>query len=422
MFKSIDYHELNAECLDFLSYDLYPNFAFALGEEPLKPGALNDRHWSKNLTEVRAVSPAFGIMEMQSGANGWSKDYLAPAPKPGQISLWAFAAVLHGACFISFFRWRTALFGTEMYWHGILDYDNADNRKCEEIKDFAQKIQHLEAVKDSAYKAAFALIKDYDNDYDQDVDDWHRTIARSSEEAIFAASASEHVPMDIVRIDHTEDARELEAYPLLIYPHPVIADPKTADLLADYVKKGGSLLIGARSGQKDKNGHCVMQKMPAVFRELSQSEVEEFTFVGPADKSVKMSFAGETTDSGCFNEVLRPLSERSEITGRYLDNYYKGEPAAIVTPFGKGRVMHFGGSFTRDNTKAFFRYFGAEKFFSEWLEAGAALELGMRENEEGTYIFALNYSAGEETIVLHKRQRSSGRICPSALRHGGLCL
>ena len=28
---------------------------------------LNDRHWSKNLTEVRSICPHFGIMEQQSG-------------------------------------------------------------------------------------------------------------------------------------------------------------------------------------------------------------------------------------------------------------------------------------------------------------------------------------------------------------------
>ena len=56
--------------------------------------------------------------------------------KTGQLTLWAMQSVAHGADYISFFRWRTCTFSTEMYWHGILDYDNRDNRKLAEVKDF----------------------------------------------------------------------------------------------------------------------------------------------------------------------------------------------------------------------------------------------------------------------------------------------
>ena len=83
---------------------------------------LNDRHWSKNLTEVRSICPHFGIMEQQSGAGGWTTRMEGPAPRPGQLTLWAMQSVAHGADYISFFRWRTCTFSTEMYWHGILDY------------------------------------------------------------------------------------------------------------------------------------------------------------------------------------------------------------------------------------------------------------------------------------------------------------
>ena len=55
----------------------------------------------------------------------------APAPKPGQMTLWTMQSIAHGADYVSFFRWRTATVGTEIYWHGILDYDNRYNRKLQ---------------------------------------------------------------------------------------------------------------------------------------------------------------------------------------------------------------------------------------------------------------------------------------------------
>ena len=43
-------------------------------------GDLKDRNSSFNLARTRAISPLFGIMEQQSGANGWNTRMEAPAP------------------------------------------------------------------------------------------------------------------------------------------------------------------------------------------------------------------------------------------------------------------------------------------------------------------------------------------------------
>lgn len=127
MFGNLDNHRMEDECLDVYTYDSYPNFAYCLCEDPKHSDDLNDRKWSRNLTEVRSICPHFGIMEQQSGANGWNTRMEAPVPKPGQMTLWAMQSIAHGADYVSFFRWRTATMGTEIYWHGILDYDNRDN-------------------------------------------------------------------------------------------------------------------------------------------------------------------------------------------------------------------------------------------------------------------------------------------------------
>lgn len=160
-------------------------------------------------------------------------------------------SVAQGADFVSFFRWRNACFGTEMYWHGILDYDNRDNRKLVEVKDFCEKIRTLDPVCGANNVAAFALIKDYDNLWDMDADVWHRRVQSVSENEIFAASELNHSPYNIVYLRDETDLAELSAYPVVIYPHPVILSEKRAALLAEYVADGGTLIVGYRSGEKD---------------------------------------------------------------------------------------------------------------------------------------------------------------------------
>ena len=96
MFSNIDYQRMRKESLDVLMYDSYPDFGYALdGYNPEDP--MKDRWWSRNLAEVRAVSPVFGIMEQQSGANGWNTRMEAPSPRPGQLTLWTMQSIAHGA-------------------------------------------------------------------------------------------------------------------------------------------------------------------------------------------------------------------------------------------------------------------------------------------------------------------------------------
>lgn len=133
IFGHLDSHEMTDTSLDFITFDSYPNFAFDTGTEPKKPGNLNDRRSSWSLTRTRSISPNFGIMEQQSSGGGWDIKIKQPAPKPGQMRLWTFQSIAHGADFISYFRWRTCWIGTEIYWHGLNDYSNQPNRRLDKV-------------------------------------------------------------------------------------------------------------------------------------------------------------------------------------------------------------------------------------------------------------------------------------------------
>lgn len=400
LFGNLDNHKMQDECLDVYTYDSYPNFAYCLSEDPKHADDLNDRKWSRNLMEVRSVCPHFGIMEQQSGANGWNTRMEAPAPKPGQVTLWAMQSIAHGADYVSFFRWRTATVGTEIYWHGILDYDNRDNRKLAEIHRIWQRTKAISELAGAEYKAAFALARDYDNIWDAQVDVWHERLAKRSEKEIFVASQINHTPMNVVYLlDHTE-ADELKKYPVLIYPHALILTKKRVKLLKEYVKSGGCLIIGCRTGQKDKHGHCVMMPMPGLLAEISGTDVREFTFIGPADDAVSMDWNGNTIETGIFNDILAISGEKTKVLGKYTSNYYKDRPALLETKVGKGRIIHFGGTFTRENVKEFLAYTGVLTPYQNMIELPQECELAVREKDGKQYFFVLNYSSQPQEIVL----------------------
>lgn len=404
IFWNVDNHRMEKDCLDVYTFDSYPSFAFGLDRDPRTADDLNDRKWTMRLNEVRSVCPHFGIMEQQSGANGWTTRMEGPAPRPGQLTLWAMQSVAQGADYISFFRWRTCTVGTEIYWHGILDYDNRDNRKLAEVQDFYRKLKRIDAVCGAENVAAFALIKDYDNEWDTEVDTWHRRVAEQSEKEIFIASELYHTPYDIVYLQEDSQVCDLSRYPAVIYPHPTIMDEKMARLLKEYVEQGGILVIGCRSGYKDRNGKCVMLPQPGLLQEITGSDVRDFTFVSPAEEAVWASGGGKKIEMPLFNDILEPL-EGAEILAVYENSYYAEKAAVTENKLGKGKALHFGSTFSRNNLSWLFEYLGIKEPFAYLIDAPETLEVVLREKDGKQYLFVLNFQPEEVSFVLKKEMR-----------------
>ena len=285
MFGNIDYQRLEQESLDVLMYDSYPNFAYCLDDyHPSDP--MKDRNWSRSLAEVRAVSTVFGIMEQQSGANGWNNRMEAPTPRPGQLTLWTMQSIAHGADYVSYFRWRTCTFGTEIYWHGILDYSGRENRRLREVKEVSEKVEALQVIAGSIYHAKVGILRDYDNIWDSRVDRWHERVETVSQNALFTALQQSHVPFDYVYLESHKTLESLQQYEVLIYPHASILTKERMVLLEQYVAAGGKLVMGCRTGYKDLNGKCVMNHLPGLAAKVTGTDIPEYSFVAPDDGHV----------------------------------------------------------------------------------------------------------------------------------------
>lgn len=405
MFWNIDNHKMQDDCLDVYTYDSYPSFAFGLENDPKTSGNLNDRHSSKNLTEVRSICPHFGIMEQQSGGNGIVSGMEGPAPRPGQLTLWAMQSVAHGADYISFFRWRTCTFGTEMYWHGILDHDNRDNRKLEEVKAFHQKFKKLNDLCGAQYVPAFGILKDFDNVWDTNIDVIHRRISEASEEEIFEIAQLTHTPYNVIYLGENSDYETLSSYPVLFYPHPTIMTKKRAQLLETYVKEGGILVIGCLAGYKDETGKCVMLPQPGLLRDLTGSDVIESTFEHQMEERVWADWNGQKMEMPIYCDIMEKTGD-AEVLATYGNGYFSGKAALIEKKSGKGRVLHLGSTFSRQNVEMIFDYLEMKEPYADYAEVPEGVELAVRRKEGDTYLFLLNYQFSAEKVVLRKTMHS----------------
>ena len=405
MFGHMDNHAMTRNSLDLYTHDSYPNFAFGLDVKDIESNLLRDRWSGMKLTEVRSICPHFGIMEQQSGAGSWTSRMDNPMPRPGQMTLWALQSVAHGADFVSFFRWRTCTFGTEIYWHGILGYDNRDNRRMGELRDFAAKMKKLNSVCGADYVAEIALVRDYDNIFDSELDNWHRRVTRQSEDAIFETSQLSHTPIDMLYLQPYTTLEDLKKYKMLMMPHASIMTKEKADLLESYVRQGGVLVVGCRSGYKDENGRCVMIPQPGLLQPLTATDVQEYTFASPAEQEPCALWNKDSMPMPVFNDVLTPL-ENAKVLARFAASYYKGEAALTENKLGEGRVLHLGGVFSRKSVSKIWSYLELIDPFSSILAAPEGVELIMREKNGKKYLFALNYLDRTVEIRLNQEMYS----------------
>ena len=398
-FHHLDHNDLVDKSLDFLTHNCYPGFAFFDKLCPPEKTPLLDRMSSFALTKVRGVSPVFGVMEQQSGAGGWLSEHSQPAPKPGQMRLWTLQSIAHGADFISYFRWRTCTFGTEMYWHGILDYDSRDNRRLRETAKIHQDMQKIQCIANGRYEAKVGLLHDYDNEWDGEVDIWHGPLRSYSERNWFVALQQLHVPFDYVNMKY--DKESLANYELLIYPHGTILPEEDARALEAYVKNGGKLIMGARSGYKTTNGQCRMQPMPGPLAELFGVTVEDFTYLSYLEQDSKALWDGQAIEMALFNDILELVSSECRVLATYAGDYYAGKPALTVHPWGGGEAYYFGAAFSAQAAKMILSKLDITETYRAFVALPESCEVAVRKSENGRVMFVLNYTNEQAEIQLH---------------------
>lgn len=406
IFGNLDSRLMTQESLDFLTYDSYPNFAYELCDEggkeikPFDKSAMNDRKWSCHLALVRSVSPVFGIMEHQMGANGWIGGIKAPEPRAGQVTLWTMQSIAHGADYVSYYRWRTACFGTEMYWHGILDYSSRDNSRLREVKAIYDKVQKLKCIAGTKYIAKVGILRDYDNEWDSQVDLWHEAVEKQSGKALFAALQKSHTPFDYVDIRDETDVASLSCYKVLFYPHATIMDEKRAQILKEYVAGGGVLVVGCRSGYKNMMGHCITDNMPGLLSPITGADVAEFSFIAPDEGEVCVDWGGKKMTAAVFIDAVGD-GAGGKTEAVYTSGVFKGKGALVSYEVGKGKAYYYGSAFNEESALAFLQKLGAASPYKGIVTLPECCEIAVRGGEgDGRckYVFILNYS-GEKAAV-----------------------
>ena len=296
----IDYFKMS-ESLDFVSWDNYLEFQWGIAE---------DAAVSRDHALIRSYRhQPFWVMEEQAGACGWSK--LGPTPSPGKLRLWTYQAVAGGADTVVYFRWRSCLFGTEEYWHGILGHDGKVNRRFEEIKKVGQEMKKLSSRFGALMpKAQVAVIKSFDSEWSHSI---HRHVEGFQYDRLLLDYYRGFYELGIP-VDFVSPEEDLSGYRLVLAPALIMVSGPQKEKLAAYAERGGNLLLSFRSGIKTLDNTMLPQTVPGVFADLAGVTAPDYDPQLEKNTPVSGVFGEGRAELWC--DILQP--ETADILGKSL--------------------------------------------------------------------------------------------------------
>ncbi len=390
-YDRLNYFDL-ARSLDFVSWDNYPRHQWWSDREVPAEGPALGHDAMRGL-----LGKNFWVMEQQAGPGGW--EMVGMAPRPGELRLWAYQAIAHGADAIIFFRWRTARFGTEQYWHGLLNHDGSLSRRYAEIKRMGAEIKRVgQQILGSTFKPAVAMLQSYDSRFAFQVQPNNPRFSYYTHFlSLYRSLHRRNVLVDVV-----SPGADLSGYALVLAPAFHVVTEAEADRLRRYVENGGALLVTPRSGVKDAVNRVVDRPLPGLLAELCGVEVEDYDSLAPGmGNEVEWSVPGEDlppSPVSIWCDILRPTTAAA--IARYRQEFYAGKPAATHNRYGKGQVVYAGALEGEAFYDVILGWLLARSGVKPVLASPPGVEVTERWQGQQRLLFVLNHSDREQTIEL----------------------
>jgi beta-galactosidase len=402
---SVDLHKFVQEAVDFVSYDSYPEFKVC---DQTLPTRFRDRSESKFLSRMRGVSPKFMVLEQQSGPSGQiggvlngNPDYLHPTPKPGQMRLWCWNSIAHGADGLLFFRWRSLPYGAEAHWNGLLYHDERNTWRLEEAKRLGEEIKKVsETLIGTRCVSNAAILYDFDNESHARIERVTGKHREANELSVYQALSERHLSVDMRPLSGVETADDLAGYQIVFFPHAHLLTTADLPTLQAYVEGGGTLVFGCWSSYRDRNHWCYDAAGKAFYENLVGVRVADFTVVPPGETSkIRFGRSDPLHDAPVFNEVLAGIGDKVSVLASYTSDYYADQPAVTLHQKGKGRVVHFGCFFTPQNLTALLDALAIEDPLAPWADIPAEIQTVVRFRGTEKFCFLLNFTNESQPVT-----------------------
>jgi beta-galactosidase len=275
------------------------------------------------------------VTETNAQTIGWDSRTQYPL-YPGQLRLVVYAHLAAGANMVAYWHWHSLHYGQETFWKGVLSHDLQPNRTYEELIQIAHELKKIgpQVVNlrkdnkvailvstDSANALSYMPVSDNVN---------YMTVLQQFYNALYDLN----VEPDFVQ---TGDS-SLSRCKMLLVPPLYSASDRDLQMLTDYVKNGGHVVMAFKSGFTNEYSTVRDVMAPGPLREATGFHYQEFTNLAEPERLTPDPYnAGDQNQGSVWQEFLVP--DTAEVLASFDDPYWHF-PAITRNKYGSGTLTY----------------------------------------------------------------------------------
>jgi beta-galactosidase len=293
--------------------------------------------------QMASYQGRWGQMELQPGTINWSG--VPVLLYPGAVRLWIWTAFAHGAEFVTTYRFRQPLWGTELFHHGLIAPDGETMSLGG--REFSQTVEEvgrlrLEEVPPVAQeydpKTTVGILFDFEQLW------YYKSLpqAKGWDQPRFLQqwyAALQRLGLKVKILHPNRDwPSDLK---LIIAPGLQMVDDTLVQKMDDYATKGGHLVLTARTGIMNRQGHLWQGPVGKPILPLIGASIEAYDGLPEGVIGhVEIIDAGHH-EWAVWGDLLH-ASDEARILVKYDDQFYAGGTAGVQKKHGQGVVTYSG--------------------------------------------------------------------------------
>ncbi|MGH9501407.1 MAG: beta-galactosidase [Terriglobales bacterium] len=291
----------------------------------------------------------FLVTETDAQTLGWDSASQYP-PYDGQLRLDVYTDLSSGANMVEYWHWHSIHAGQETYWKGVLSHDLEPNRAYAEVSRIAHELRKVgPEIVNLQIKNQVAILYSVDSSnaisfmpFEHQELGWTPGKAAGGYNSILSQLHRSLYQANVGADFVFPDTADFSQYKLLIVPALYVADDALLKKIADYVHRGGHVLMTFKSGFTNENSAVRWERAPGPLREAAGFTYQEFSNLEHplALKDNPWHVAAADNKVSTWAEFLLPTSAKPLA---FYDHPFFGRwPAITRNQFGSGTLTYEG--------------------------------------------------------------------------------
>ncbi|OIJ94084.1 beta-galactosidase [Streptomyces monashensis] len=363
-----------------------------------------------DLTRSVAGGAPWLLLEHSTSGVNWQPRN--PAKAPGQMARNSLGHVARGSEGAMFFQWRQSRRGAEKFHSSMLPHGGTDTRVWREVIELGASVESLSPIRGTRTEADAAMLWDWQSWWAQNLS-WRPSEdhdPRERADSFYEALYDRHLTVDFA---HPE--ADLSAYPLVVVPALYLMTEAAGHNVREYVENGGTLVVSYFSGIVDEHDAVHEGAYPGALRDVLGLTVEEFSPL-LKDERVRLTGPdGSELTGDVWTEFVVPRG--AETVWTYADGLTAGRPAVTRHPLGHGTAWYVSTRLDAQGLDALIGWAADDAGLAPRADLPRDVEVVRRSGASGTYLFAINHTAGDTKVPLESPgtelltgERAAGRL------------